>query len=281
MLITAGVVIVVIFLFLGSLRATLIPAITLPLSIIATFAGMALFGFSLNNISLLALTLALGFVVDDAIVVLENIVRHIERGMSPFQAAIVGSREIGFTVLSITVSLVAVFIPVLFMAGIVGRFFFEFAVTIQLAILVSGFIALTLTPMMCARLLKGHDAGHRPAASAAPSKIPRGLTRVYAVTLDWSLRLRWLMLLLTIGTIAATVWGFGAGQEGLPADRRYRTDVRSHRGGRRHLVRGHGRAAAAGRRALSPTTPTSSRSIPAFPPAAFPRRSATATCSSN
>src|SRR5918999_223337 len=157
LMITAVLVILVILAFLRSLRATIIPAIALPLSIIGAFAGMAVLGFSLDNVSLLALTLALGFVVDDAIVVLENIVRYIEQGMKPFEAAIRGATEIGFTVISITLSLVAVFIPILFMGGVVGRFFFEFAVTISLAILISGFIALTLTPMLCARMLKHED----------------------------------------------------------------------------------------------------------------------------
>ena len=129
LILTAVLVILVILAFLRTWRATFIPALALPLSIIGTFAGMAMFGFSLDNVSLLALTLALGFVVDDAIVVLENIVRYVEQGMRPFEAAIHGASEIGFTVLSITVSLVAVFIPILFMGGIVGRFFFEFAMT--------------------------------------------------------------------------------------------------------------------------------------------------------
>ncbi|HJZ44985.1 MAG TPA: efflux RND transporter permease subunit, partial [Hyphomicrobiaceae bacterium] len=148
LMLTSVLVILVILAFLRSWRATFIPAVALPLSIIGTFAGMAMFGFSLDNVSLLALTLALGFVVDDAIVVLENIVRYVEQGMRPFEAAIRGANEIGFTVLSITLSLVAVFIPILFMGGIVGRFFFEFAMTISIAILLSGFISLTLTPML-------------------------------------------------------------------------------------------------------------------------------------
>ena len=153
LIITAFLVVLVILAFLRSWRATIIPAVALPLSVAATFGGMALMGFSLDNVTLLALTLALGFVVDDAIVVLENIVRYVEQGMEPFEAAIRGAREIGFTVLSITLSLCAVFIPILFMGGVVGRFFFSFAVTISIAILASGFIALTLTPMLCARML--------------------------------------------------------------------------------------------------------------------------------
>ena len=156
-------VVLVIFLFLRNGRATIIPSLALPLSIVATFAAMwALPKFQINNMTLLALVLCVGFVVDDAIVVLENIYRYVERGMPPFQAALKGSREIGFTILSMTLSLVAVFIPVLFMGGVVGRVFREFAVTISVAILVSGFVSLTLTPMLCARMLKSVDHQKKP-----------------------------------------------------------------------------------------------------------------------
>ena len=154
-------VVMVIFLFLRNLRATLIPALALPMSIVGTFGVMYLLGYSLDNLSLMALTLAVGFVVDDAIVVLENIVRHIERGEPVMQAALNGSREISFTVLSMTLSLVAVFIPVLFLGGLIGRLFQEFAVTIGVAILVSGVVSLTLTPMLCSRWLKPHEANER------------------------------------------------------------------------------------------------------------------------
>jgi HAE1 family hydrophobic/amphiphilic exporter-1 len=221
LMLTAVLVILVILAFLRSWRATFIPAIALPLSIIGTFAGMAMFGFSLDNVSLLALTLALGFVVDDAIVVLENIVRHVERGMRPFEAAIQGANEIGFTVLSITLSLVAVFIPILFMSGIVGRFFFEFAMTISIAILLSGFISLTLTPMLCSRMLKHHsgDAAKPGRLSRTFEKAYDLMARGYRVTLDASLRVPWLMLLVTFGTIAATVWAFGIVKKGfLPTE---------------------------------------------------------------
>jgi hydrophobic/amphiphilic exporter-1 (mainly G- bacteria), HAE1 family len=154
-------VVMVIFLFLRNLRATMIPSLALPMSLVGTFAVMYLLGYSLDNLSLMALVLAVGFVVDDAIVVLENIVRHIEGGESVMQAAIRGSREISFTVLSMTLSLVAVFIPVLFLGGLIGRLFQEFAVTIGVAILVSGFVSLTLTPMLCSRWLKPHQPSER------------------------------------------------------------------------------------------------------------------------
>ncbi len=220
LMLTAVLVILVILAFLRTWRATFIPAVALPLSIIGTFAGMAVLGFSLDNVSLLALTLALGFVVDDAIVVLENIVRYVEQGMKPFDAAIRGANEIGFTVLSITLSLVAVFIPILFMGGVVGRFFFEFAMTISIAILLSGFISLTLTPMLCSRMLKVHHGSERASVlSRAFERIYDLTARGYRITLDASLRVPWLMWLVTIGTIVATVWAFGIVKKGfLPTE---------------------------------------------------------------
>ncbi|MGE3907196.1 MAG: efflux RND transporter permease subunit, partial [Reyranellaceae bacterium] len=207
MLVTC-LVVMVIFLFLRNLVATAIPSVVLPLSIVGTFAGMYLFGFSLDNISLLALTLAVGFVVDDAIVVLENIHRHIEMGKSRMQAALDGTREIGFTVISMTVSLVAVFIPVLFMPGVVGRLFYEFAVTISIAIIVSGVLSLTLTPMMASRLLREHG---KEKSEKKPSRLYRvsergfeGLLAVYRRGLDWALAHQRTMLALTFGTVVAS-----------------------------------------------------------------------------
>ncbi len=217
LLITAVLVILVILAFLRNWRATIIPAFALPLSIIGTFAGMAYFGFSLDNVTLLALTLALGFVVDDAIIVLENIVRYIEEGMKPLEAAIKGSREIGFTVLSITISLIAVFIPILLMGGVVGRFFFSFAVTISLAIAFSGFIALTLTPMLCSRMLSDKDV-HQDKTNFLSRAFEGGYAAMangYRRTLDWSLRHRGLMLLLTLGTMVATGWAFATVKKGF------------------------------------------------------------------
>src|SRR6202166_18858 len=159
--IAISLVIMVIFLFLRKVSATVIPALAVPVSLIGTCAAMYAFGFSINNMTLLALTLSVGFVVDDAIVMLENIVRHIEGGMRPFEAALKGSREIGFTIVSITFALIAVFIPVLLMGGMVGRVFREFAVTIAVTILLSAFVSLTLTPMLCARVLKAHHEGEK------------------------------------------------------------------------------------------------------------------------
>jgi HAE1 family hydrophobic/amphiphilic exporter-1 len=181
-------VVMVIFLFLRNLRATAIPSLALPMSIVGTFAIMYLLGYSLDNLSLMALTLAVGFVVDDAIVVLENIVRHIEKGESVLEAAIKGSREITFTVLSMTLSLVAVFIPVLFLGGLIGRLFQEFAVTIGVAILVSGFVSLTLTPMLCSRWLKPHAGAERH------GRVYMAIERVWGASLRWYERtLGWVM----------------------------------------------------------------------------------------
>jgi HAE1 family hydrophobic/amphiphilic exporter-1 len=199
-------VILVIFVFLKRLTATLIPTITLPISLMGTFGFMYFFGYSLNNISLLALTLAVGLVVDDAIVVLENIVRHIEMGKKPFEAALIGSREIGFTIISITLSLVAVFIPVFLMGGVVGRVFREFAGTISAAILVSGFVSLTLTPMMCARLLKGHDSHEKKTfMDRLVDPVFDTVLAAYRWSLDLVLKARLLMLIVTLATVAVSV----------------------------------------------------------------------------
>jgi hydrophobic/amphiphilic exporter-1 (mainly G- bacteria), HAE1 family len=199
-------VVMVIFLFLRNLRATMIPSLALPMSLVGTFAVMYLLGYSLDNLSLMALTLAVGFVVDDAIVVLENIVRHIERGEPPMQAAIRGSREISFTVLSMTLSLVAVFIPVLFLGGLIGRLFQEFAVTIGVAILVSGFVSLTLTPMLCSRWLKPHGPNeqHGRAYRAIENAWEKSHSW-YQRSLHWTMEHRPLMLAFSGAILVGTV----------------------------------------------------------------------------
>jgi HAE1 family hydrophobic/amphiphilic exporter-1 len=206
LLLALCLVVMVIFLFLRNLRATAIPSLALPMSLVGTFAVMYLLGFSLDNLSLMALTLAVGFVVDDAIVVLENIVRHIERGESVFEAAIRGSREITFTVLSMTLSLVAVFIPVLFLGGLIGRLFQEFAVTIGVAILVSGFVSLTLTPMLCSRWLKpGAEREHQGRFYRLTERVWDRSLAWYERTLAWVMDRRGLALafsvLILIGTL--------------------------------------------------------------------------------
>ena len=200
-------VIMVIFLFLRKVSATIIPALAVPVSLIGTCAAMYAFGFSINNMTLLALTLSVGFVVDDAIVMLENIVRHIEGGMRPFEAALKGSREIGFTIISITFSLIAVFIPVLLMGGMVGRVFREFAVAISVAIIVSGFVSLTLTPMLCARVLKNHDPNEKQnfVLRWFEAMFAAGL-KAYEWSLDRVLKAKQVMLWVTLATVAGTVW---------------------------------------------------------------------------
>ncbi|HVZ52093.1 MAG TPA: efflux RND transporter permease subunit, partial [Pseudolabrys sp.] len=200
-------VILVIFMFLRKLSATIIPALAVPVSLIGTFAAMYLFGFSINNMTLLALTLSVGFVVDDAIVMLENIVRHIEGGMRPFEAALKGSREIGFTIVSITFSLIAVFIPVLLMGGMVGRVFREFAVSVSVAIIVSGFVSLTLTPMLCARVLKGHHGEEKQNfVLRAFERMFQSWLNGYEWALDKVIKAKAVMLLVTFATIAGTIW---------------------------------------------------------------------------
>jgi hydrophobic/amphiphilic exporter-1 (mainly G- bacteria), HAE1 family len=208
LIIAVALVIMVIFLFLRSASATLIPALAVPISLVGTCGAMWALDYSVNNMTLLALTLSVGFVVDDAIVMLENIVRHIEGGMRPFEAALKGAREIGFTIISITFSLIAVFIPVLLMGGIVGRVFREFAVTISIAIVVSGFVSLTLTPMLCARVLRGHHGEQKKQniVLRAFEAGFNGMLRGYEWTLDRVLRFRALMLLVTFATVGATVY---------------------------------------------------------------------------
>src|SRR5215218_10285060 len=209
LLIAIALVIMVIFLFLRSASATIIPALAVPISLIGTCAVMYAFGFSINNMTLLALTLSVGFVVDDAIVMLENIVRHVEGGMRPFEAALKGSKEIGFTIISITFSLIAVFIPVLLMGGMVGRVFREFAVTIAIAIILSGFVSLTLTPMLCARVLRGHHEGEEKKQMWILRVFERAFDlwlKSYEWALDRVLAYKSIMLMVTLATIAGTVW---------------------------------------------------------------------------
>jgi HAE1 family hydrophobic/amphiphilic exporter-1 len=206
LLIAIGLVIMVIFLFLRSASATIIPALAVPVSLVGTGAAMYALDYSINNMTLLALTLSVGFVVDDAIVMLENIVRHVEQGMRPFEAALKGSREIGFTIVSITFSLIAVFIPVLLMGGVVGRVFREFAVTITVAILVSGFVSLTLTPMLCARVLKrpDHDKKQNVILRAFEAMFSSWL-RAYQLALDKVIAYKPVTLAVTFATLLGTV----------------------------------------------------------------------------
>jgi multidrug efflux pump len=207
LIIAVALVILVVFAFLRDWRATLIPAAAVPVSLIGTFAAMYLCGFSLNNLSLMALTIATGFVVDDAIVVLENIARHVEAGMKPLQAALTGVREVGFTVLSMSLSLIAVFLPLLMIGGIIGRFFSEFAITLSVAILISLFISVTLTPMMCAYLLKPQVKRSQPRIRGF-GKLLMKVQNGYARSLGWVLNHAIWVLMLLLGTVALTVWLF-------------------------------------------------------------------------
>jgi multidrug efflux pump len=206
LLISIGLVILVVFLFLRSARSTFIPSVAVPISLIGTFGGMYLLGYSLDNLSLMALTIATGFVVDDAIVVIENITRHLEQGVAPMEAALLGAKEIGFTVLSMSLSLVAVFIPILMMGGIIGRLFREFAVTLSLAIGVSLLVSLTTTPMMCAKLLKAHDQEQHGRLYRASERVFQWVLKRYETSLSWVLRHQPLILTVTLLTMAATVY---------------------------------------------------------------------------
>ena len=215
LMLALALVVLVIFLFLRNFSATLIPSLALPMSIVGTFSVMYLFGYSLDNLSLMALTLCVGFVVDDAIVMLENISRHMEMGKTAMQATLEGAREVSFTIVSMTLSLAAVFIPVLFMGGILGKLLHEFAVTIMAAVLVSGFVSLSLTPMLCSRWL-------RPVAHGSHGKLYQWSERafdsvrdLYDVTLKWSIKYSWLTMLVFFAVFAATWWLFSAIPKGF------------------------------------------------------------------
>ena len=192
------------FLFLGGVRAAIIPLVTIPVCLISAFSMIDLFGFSINTLTLLALVVAIGLVVDDSIVVLENVFRHLERGLDPIRAALVGTREVAFAVVAMTLTLAAVFAPVAFSTGRTGRLFTEFALTLAGVVIVSGFLALTLSPMMCSRLLK--DAHGSAWFNATMDRALRAATRLYTTALGWVIRLRWLMLLLAVGLLAGAGW---------------------------------------------------------------------------
>ncbi len=215
LLLSVGLVILVVFVFLRNVRATIIPSVAVPVSLIGTFGVMYLAGYSLDNLSLMALTIATGFVVDDAIVVVENISRHLEAGMEPLQASLLGAKEIGFTVLSISVSLVAVFIPILLMEGYIGRLFREFAVTLSVAIGVSMVVSLTTTPMMCAIMLKPHAQLRHGALFKASEWIFDCIIGGYERTLRIVLRHQFITLLVTIATLGFTVYLYVIVPKGL------------------------------------------------------------------
>jgi hydrophobic/amphiphilic exporter-1 (mainly G- bacteria), HAE1 family len=208
LILAVGLVVMVIFLFLRNASATAIPSLALPMAIVGTFAVMYLLGYTIDNLSLLALTLSVGFVVDDAIVMLENIVRHMEMGKSALQASLEGSKEVGFTILSMTLSLAAVFLPVFFMAGVFGRLLHEFAVVIISAVLVSGLVSLTLTPMICSRYLRSEHERQHGRLYRKLEGVLDGSLRWYGVTLRWSLRHRVLVMLIGLAILLGTAWEF-------------------------------------------------------------------------
>jgi multidrug efflux pump len=206
LLLTVALVVMVIFVFLRKFWATVIPSVALPLAIIGTFGVMKLVGFSLDNLSLMALTIATGFVVDDAIVMIENIVRYVEAGEAPLEAALKGSKQIGFTVISLSFSLIAVFIPLLFMTGIVGRLFREFAITLSVSVAVSAFVSLTLTPMMCARFLRPESEENHGRFYRATERMFQGMLNAYERGLKWVLQHQPLVLGVAVATLVATIW---------------------------------------------------------------------------
>ena len=206
LMLTVGLVVMVIFLFLRNLSATVIPSVAVPLSLVGTFGVMYLLGYSLNNLTLMALTISTGFVVDDAIVMIENIERFLEEGESPLEAALKGAGQIGFTIVSLTVSLIAVLIPLLFMGDIVGRLFREFAVTLAVTILVSAVVSLTLTPMMCAKLLKRHDPKHQSRFYKSTENFYNRVIEFYGRTLKFVLQHQTITLLVTAGTLVLTLF---------------------------------------------------------------------------
>ena len=224
LMLSIALVVMVIFLFLRNAWATIIPSVTVPLALLGTFAVMYLLSYSLDNLSLMALTIAVGFVVDDAIVMLENIYRHVEEGMSPMEAALKGAGEIGFTIVSISFSLIAVFIPLLLMGGIVGRLFREFAMTVSIAVMVSAVVSLTLTPMMCSRFLR-HQHSHGRLYRVIESFF-EGMIGFYRRTLDIALRFQFITLLVFLGTLCAHGRSLHHDPQGLlprPGYRRHRS----------------------------------------------------------
>src|SRR5206468_1869159 len=215
LLLTVALVVMVIFVFLRKFWATVIPSIALPLTLIATFGVMKLAGFGLDNLSLMALTISTGFVVDDAIVMIENIVRFIEAGDSPMEAALKGANQIGFTIVSLSFSLIAVFIPLLFMTGIVGRLFREFAITLSVAVIVSAIVSLTLTPMMCAKFLKPIEHSKQGKVFCWSERAFESMLNFYEAGLKWVLRNRLITLIVAIATLIATIYLYLVAPKGL------------------------------------------------------------------
>ena len=239
LIVAVCLVVLVVFLFLRDWRATLIPSVAVPVSLIATFGVMYLCGFSLNNLSLMAVIIATGFVVDDAIVVLENVSRHIEEGMPPMKAALQGAREVGFTVLSMSLSLIAVFIPILLMGGIVGRYFREFAVTLSVAIMISLVLSLTMTPMMCSRLLRPQKTRRQGRMDAWSARAFDGLLDGYERSLAWVLDHGAIVMLVLFATVCLNVYLYVDHSQGLLSNAGHRQTDRLHPGGPEHFLPGN------------------------------------------
>ena len=236
LMLTIALVVMVIFLFLRNLAATIIPSVAVPLSLVGTFGVMYMLGYSLNNLTLMALTISTGFVVDDAIVMIENIVRFIEEGEHPLRAALKGAEQIGFTIISLTVSLVAVLIPLLFMGDIVGRLFREFAVTLSITILMSAVVSLTLTPMMCSKLLKHTPEAQQGRFYRASEKGWVWVIGLYEKTLKWVLERQTFTLLIAVATLAVTILLFIAIPKGFFPDSGHGRDSGDFRGRANHIV---------------------------------------------
>ncbi len=247
MLLTLALVIMVIFVFLRNVWATVIPSLALPFSIIGTFAVMYMLGYSLDNLSMMALILSVGFVVDDAIVMLENIYRHVEMGEDPLTASLVGSREIGFTIVSMTLSLAAVFIPVLFMGGVLGRLFREFSVTICVAILISGVVSVTLTPMLCSLFLKKpHKHGEESKFGKVTEQGFDSMLKGYDRALQVVLKHRPATMVTFVAVLVLTGRAVHPRPEGLHSRAGHRSDRGDHRSGAGHVVRQAGRISGRG-----------------------------------
>ncbi len=272
-------VVLVIFIFLRNVTATIIPSLTLPMAVVGTFSVMYLLNFSLDNLSLMALTLAVGFVVDDAIVMLENIIRHIELGEKPMEAAYKGSGEVGFTILSMTLSLGAVFIPLVFMGGIIGRLFNEFALTITISILVSGFVSLTLTPMLCSRFLQERHEEHHGKMFMATERAFSAVLGAYERSLAWVMRHRPLTLAFSVLILVLTAVLFRFVSKGLfPPDDTGQLNATTEAAQGTSFRRWSGSSSASPN--WPPRTPTSISSSRRPAPVASPRARIRATCSS-
>ena len=243
-MLTIALVVMVIFLFLRNLYATIIPSVAVPLSIVGTFAAMYALGYSLDNLSLMALTISTGFVVDDAIVMIENISRYLEEGDTPMQAALKGAEQIGFTIVSLTVSLIAVLIPLLFMGDVVGRLFREFAVTLAVTIIISAVVSLTLTPMMCSRILRHNPEEKQGRFYQASERVFERMIAFYGRTLKVVLRFQDITLLVALGTLVLTIFLYIIIPKGFFPGAGYGRDPGHLAGARVHLLRGHGQGAA-------------------------------------